>query len=231
MIPLLYHRWTWQIKDSVIALDARVPKSFITEIFCPFTSHTTCKSQKLFECLVFIFKLGIQGTKGMLYLFLIIQQATDRALPASQACDTDSRSVTFKIQWWWLPNRAPSICLQHWRDFQPDSWCIAELILKDIRDAKRRWNCNSLLEGVQEQAQTFSRINSPMWCEASICESSTTPLAKPIGILHSEGSTVSLLLKKMRAIPTYILMKSKTASLRTIPSNSVTPLPSQISLN
>lgn len=62
---------------------------------------------------------------------------------------------------------------------------------------------------------TFSGINSPMWCEASICESSITPLARPIGILHSKGSTVSLL-KKMRTIPIYILVKCKTTSLRTI---------------
>lgn len=49
---------------------------------------------------------------------------------------------------------------------------------------------------IQYRVQIFSTINSPIWCEALICESSITPLAIPIGILHSGESTVSLLLKE-----------------------------------
>lgn len=49
---------------------------------------------------------------------------------------------------------------------------------------------------IQEHAQTFQSVNSPIWCEASICESSMTPFARPIGILHSKESTVGLLLKE-----------------------------------
>lgn len=55
--------------------------------------------------------------KIKLDLFQVIQQATDRGIPDSQACDTDSRPVTLlKYNDEGYLGQL-SLCLQHWRAF------------------------------------------------------------------------------------------------------------------
>lgn len=162
--------------------------------------------------------------KIKLDLFQVSQQAMDRGLPDSQACDTDRRPVT-------LLKYSNEGYLVQLRVFA----CITGELFNLPVESLLNWSCMTYQEmpkgygtailrwDTQEHAWTFSSINSPIWCEASICESSITPLARPIGILHSKESKVSLLLKKSRDIPIYILVESsETTSFRTILSNTVT---------
>lgn len=73
---------------------------------------------KGFQILGFHFQAGNPKDKKIKFdLFQVIQQAADRELPDSQACDIDSRLVTLRMQWCELPNTAHHLCLQHWRAF------------------------------------------------------------------------------------------------------------------
>lgn len=184
----------------------------MTDIFCPFTSHTTCKSQKLFERLVLFSSREPKGQEE----YWICSWSPSR--PQTEHSLT-LKLVSLIADLWYLKYNDDDYLTE-----LPVSACSTGETFSLTADSLLNWSWKTLGNPKEDGTATlcwgcsgtFSVINSPMWCEASICESNITPLARPIGILHSEGSTVSLLLKKMRAIPIYSLAKSKSTSLRTI---------------
>lgn len=167
-----------------------------------YTLHFHSSYHMQISVFVFCFwKFGVDSQAGnpedknrKLDLFHVIQQAHDRGLPDSQAYNADRRPRTvleYNDEAYLVQVTISAYRIEELFNLKVDSlmnWSFT----KYHEMQKKIWNCSTLLGMFSSMPRLFLTINSPKWSEALICESSISPLARPIGILHSRESTRSL---------------------------------------